>query len=141
VTSGHKILTHKGWVQIKDIKTSNLVAILDRFNFPKLDSIVWDKNLSFTCVLSVKIKYYSKVYDAWVPGAGNFICNDIVVHNSIEQDADVVLMLYRESYYSSSAKESGTEIIIAKQRNGPIGSINLIVDAKLVSFSNFVLLD
>lgn len=142
LTYSHKLLTNKGWVRLKNIQSTTLVGVLDKFNFAKHKTAIWNKNLSFVAILSIKLKSYLKVYDASVPGTGNFACNDIMVHNSIEQDADVVLMLYREGYYSPSAIENNvTEVIIAKQRNGPIGTINLIFDTKLVSFSNFVLLE
>ena len=48
-------------------------------------------------------------------------------------------MLYRENYYSpSKRKENISELIIAKQRNGPTGNIKLIFDPKIVAFSNFI---
>jgi replicative DNA helicase len=71
------------------------------------------------------------VYDLTVPGPKNFVANDIVVHNSIEQDADVVAFIYRAERYGITVDEQGNstegiaEIIIGKQRNGPIGSVEL----------------
>ena len=54
------------------------------------------------------------------------ILSDLRDSGSIEQDADLVLMLYRESYYNSKAKQDEntdiTELIITKQRNGPNGT-------------------
>lgn len=70
------------------------------------------------------------------------ILSDLRESGSIEQDADLVLMLYRESYYfsqtSSSENHSTTpvELIIAKQRNGPVGTIELEFDPKRTKFSN-----
>ena len=69
--------------------------------------------------------------------------SDLRESGSIEQDADLVLMLYRKNYYNLNQMErddsdySLTELIIAKQRNGPIGSIKLRFDEKLTKFSNF----
>jgi replicative DNA helicase len=64
------------------------------------------------------------------------ILSDLRESGSIEQDADIVMMLYRESYYDDklkeAVKESGTErleINIAKQRNGAIGRIYLGFEA------------
>lgn len=45
----------------------------------------------------------SKVYDATVLGAHNFVANGIAVHNSIEQDADMVMLLHRESVYEADS--------------------------------------
>ena len=71
------------------------------------------------------------------------ILSDLRESGSIEQDADLVLMLYRESYYNSTEKETElnlldhTELIIAKQRNGPLGNIKLKFDPNRTKFLNF----
>lgn len=55
----------------------------------------------------------------------------------IEQDADVVMLLFREDYYRPDTERKGiTDVIIAKQRNGPIGTIELAWNAGLVTFNN-----
>ena len=66
------------------------------------------------------------------------ILSDLRESGSIEQDADLVLMLYRNKYYNSNTDEQSdlTELNIAKQRNGPIGRINLRFDEKLTKFLN-----
>ena len=71
------------------------------------------------------------------------ILSDLRESGSIEQDADLVLMLYRESYYNSIEIETETksidhaELIIAKQRNGPIGTIDLQFNSKQTKFLNY----
>ncbi len=61
--------------------------------------------------------------------------SDLRDSGSIEQDADVVLFIYREDFYQEhSNRENIAEIIIAKHRNGPIGKIELYFDAPRVSF-------
>ena len=69
------------------------------------------------------------------------ILSDLRESGSIEQDADLVLMLYRESYYNltdDNEKTSDlTELIIAKQRNGPIGTIRLQFDARYTKFFDY----
>ena len=66
------------------------------------------------------------------------ILSDLRESGSIEQDADVVLMLYRENYYSSnsSTTDNSVQLIISKQRNGPTGTVNLQFDPKLMRFSD-----
>jgi replicative DNA helicase len=67
----------------------------------------------------------------------NFIANDINLHNSIEQDADVVMFIYREEVYKpETEKQNIAEIIIGKQRNGPIGSVELIFLKQLTRFED-----
>ena len=75
------------------------------------------------------------------------ILSDLRESGSIEQDADLVLMLYRESYYASQNTNLNQhqtnliELIIAKQRNGPIGTIELEFDPKRTKFSNISQVD
>ena len=52
--------------------------------------------------------------------------SDLRDSGSIEQDADVVMFLHREAYYDQTSVETSTaEVIIAKQRNGPLGTVKL----------------
>ena len=79
----------------------------------------------------------SQSYDIEVSRAANYLSKNILSHNSIEQDADIVLMLYRDDYYNKNTDQPGlTEVILAKHRNGPIGTINLIFDSKSLNFKN-----
>ena len=69
------------------------------------------------------------------------ILSDLKESGSIEQDADLVLMLYRESYYNYkeiSIENDTTELIVAKHRNGSVGTIELNFDAKITKFRNFI---
>ncbi|UVI30304.1 replicative DNA helicase [Paenibacillus spongiae] len=65
--------------------------------------------------------------------------SDLRESGSIEQDADIVAFLYRDDYYNQDTeKKNIIEIIIAKQRNGPVGTVELVF---LKSFNKFVGLD
>lgn len=62
--------------------------------------------------------------------------SDLRESGSLEQDADIVLFLYRESYYKSDAEnKSLTELIIAKHRNGPTGGVNLNFKNETMTFT------
>ena len=69
------------------------------------------------------------------------ILSDLRESGSIEQDADLVLMVYRESYYNAetitSNEKNLVELIIAKHRNGPVGVIELEFDSKYTKFLNY----
>ena len=63
--------------------------------------------------------------------------SDLRESGSLEQDADVVLFIYREDKYRADPSNQGiAEIIIAKHRNGPVGAVKLRFDEKTVSFSD-----
>lgn len=65
--------------------------------------------------------------------------SDLRESGSIEQDADIVAFLYRDDYYDKNSEKEGIiEIIIAKQRNGPVGTVEL---AFLKNYNKFVSLD
>jgi replicative DNA helicase len=93
--------------------------------------IFWDE------IASIKPLGIEEVYDATVPGTHNFVANGIIVENSLEQDADVVLFIYREDRYRpETPRKNIADIIIAKHRNGPVGSVELYFDERIVSFRN-----
>ncbi|MHB8437711.1 MAG: replicative DNA helicase [Acidimicrobiales bacterium] len=77
------------------------------------------------------------VYDATVLEHHNFLANGIVAHNSIEQDADVVMFIYRDDVYNPESEDRGkAEIIIAKHRNGPTGHAYLAFVDHYARFAN-----
>jgi len=64
--------------------------------------------------------------------------SDLRESGSIEQDADVVALMYQKGYYDSDNDDGNTELIVAKQRHGPCGTVPLRFDAAVGDFSEWV---
>ncbi|MCI0396256.1 MAG: intein-containing replicative DNA helicase, partial [Chloroflexi bacterium] len=92
----------------------------------------WDE------IVAIEADGEGEVFDLTVPGPHNFVANDVVAHNSIEQDADIVMFIYRDEYYNPDTTERPNiaEVSIAKHRNGPTAVIDLYWHGKLATFRN-----
>jgi replicative DNA helicase len=62
--------------------------------------------------------------------------SDLRSSGSIEQDADIIIMIYRDSYYNTNSTDPKTELIVNKNRNGPTGTVKMIFDPALTKFKN-----
>ncbi|MBI4235530.1 replicative DNA helicase [Candidatus Peregrinibacteria bacterium] len=91
--------------------------------------IYWDE------IVEIKELQTEEVFDATVPDTHNFVANDFIVHNSIEQDSDVVIMMYREDYYEEDTERKGiTDLFIRKHRNGPTGHFEMVFKKAQLTF-------
>jgi replicative DNA helicase len=84
------------------------------------NDVFWDK------IVSIEPLGPQPVYDATVKETHNFVANGINAHNSIEQDADVVILLHREDAYERESPRAGeADLIVAKHRNGPTATVTV----------------
>ena len=85
-----------------------------------VNDLLWDE------VVEITDEGEQEVFDATVVGTHNFVANGIAVHNSIEQDADIVILLHREDAYERESPRAGeADLIVAKHRNGPTDVITV----------------
>lgn len=87
---------------------------------PARDDVFWDR------VVAIEPLGSRPVYDATVKGTHNFVADGIIAHNSIEQDADMVILLHREDAYEPESPRAGeADLIVAKHRNGPTATVTV----------------
>jgi replicative DNA helicase len=85
-----------------------------------VNDLWWDK------IVSIEQGAEEEVFDATVLGGHNFIANGIALHNSIEQDADMVMMIHREDMYEKESPRAGeADIMLVKHRNGPTANVTV----------------
>jgi replicative DNA helicase len=93
--------------------------------------------LDWAEVVSIEPDGDDDVYDLTVEGLHSFVAEDIVVHNSIEQDADLVFFIYRDEYYNDETDQQGiAEIHLAKHRNGPTGTEKVAFMSRYAKFAD-----
>jgi replicative DNA helicase len=84
-----------------------------------VSDVYWDE------IKSIEPDGVDDVYDLTVEDLHNFVAGNVILHNSIEQDADMVMFLFRPEYYKSDDRPGIAEVIVSKHRNGPTGTIEL----------------
>lgn len=148
-TANHRFLTLDGWKALADLSPGNRLATprqargarlagpLEALDQPRAaeralatammtSPALSESDVFWDAITSITPLGVQPVFDATVLGTHNFIANGIVAHNSIEQDADVVMFIYREVVYKPDTQEPGkAQLIVAKQRNGPTDDVDL----------------
>jgi replicative DNA helicase len=120
-----------------NVSRHRALRVADAVDIPELrqlsqSDIYWDE------IISIELEGNEEVFDLTVQNYSNFEAEGFIVHNSIEQDADVVAFIYREDYYKPDDENAGiAEIILAKQRNGPIGTVKLAFLKEFTRFENY----
>jgi replicative DNA helicase len=96
--------------------------------------VYWDE------IIAIVPDGEAEVYDLTVDELHNFVAGDFTVHNSIEQDADIVMFIYRDDVYNPETERKNiADIIVAKHRNGPVGEVSLFFQASQTRFHDLEL--
>ncbi|MBN1201815.1 MAG: replicative DNA helicase [Anaerolineae bacterium] len=143
-SGNHKFLTIHGWKCLDELTADDHITIPRTIPGSSSQTIRgnestrlagsdahWDR------IASVEPDREEDVFDLTVPGPHNFIADGIFAHNSIEQDADVVMFIFREEVYNENTERPNqADIIVAKHRNGPTNTVTLFFRKELTQFAN-----
>lgn len=117
-------------------RLEEVISALDTHDLDMMamNDLYWDR------IVSIEEDGVEEVFDATVVGAHNFVANGVTVHNSIEQDADMVILLHREDVYDKESPRAGeADVIVAKHRNGPTKTIVVAFQGHYSRFANMAL--
>lgn len=94
-----------------------------------MSDVYWDQ------IACIEADGEEQVYDLTIDKYHNFVSCNTITHNSIEQDADAVMFLYRDVIYNEATEfPNQADIIVAKHRNGPTGVISLYFEPTITKF-------
>ncbi|MFD4458478.1 replicative DNA helicase [Nocardia sp. NPDC058480] len=112
-------------------RLARVAAVLDNADIDMLatNDVFWDKIVEITSLGE------QDVYDGTVPGTHNFVAQGISAHNSLEQDADMVILLHRPDAIERDDPRGGeADLIVGKHRNGPTATITVAHQLHLSRF-------
>ncbi|WP_406234655.1 replicative DNA helicase [Nocardia sp. NBC_01009] len=112
-------------------RLARVAAVLDdaEIDMFATNDVFWDRIVEITSLSE------QDVYDGTVPGTNNFVAQGISVHNSLEQDADMVILLHRPDAIERDDPRGGeADLILGKHRNGPTATITVAHQLHLSRF-------
>ncbi len=161
-TANHKFLSESGWKRLDELGIGERIAAVPEIQSPsrlrpglrmrnesgsnqhrqaQMALVLPDQaGVFYDPVASIEADGIEDVYDLTVPVYHNFAANGLIVHNSIEQDADVVIFVYREDYYNEETdRQNIADLMVAKHRHGTTGTVSLYFRKELTQFRDLEL--
>nr|YP_009397104.1 Replication helicase subunit [Spyridia filamentosa]ARW66290.1 Replication helicase subunit [Spyridia filamentosa] len=124
-THNHQYFCRNTWIQQSDCSENSTIETSQ------------SKHRTNLYIVQIIAFQYKKTYDININSFFYFKCNNIILHNSIEQDADIVIMLHEQSKEEYKNTENKIiDITLCKNRNGPTGSFQLMFSSKSTNFNN-----
>jgi replicative DNA helicase len=163
-TGNHKFLAFDGWRRLDDMAPGMRIAVPRRLN--DASEVLEDTELvpatatggvatqvvkritpqvagltigdvQFHEIESLELDGMEEVYDLTVDDLHSFVADNVIVHNSLEQDADLVFFIYRDDYYDTESDQQGlAELHLAKHRNGPTDTVKLSFLKRFAKFAD-----
>ncbi|HEX8782312.1 MAG TPA: LAGLIDADG family homing endonuclease [Steroidobacteraceae bacterium] len=115
--------------------TASDAELLDSREPEESSDLFWDR------IVAITAEGEEDVFDLTVPGPACWLADGIASHNSgsLEQDSDMILLIYREEVYDRNTTKKGiAEIGLVKHRNGEIGTFLLTFQGQYTRFANYV---
>jgi replicative DNA helicase len=120
----------------QNVSRGRAARVADVVQSPELKSLA-KSDIYWDSIQSILPDGEEPVFDLTVPSHHNFVANNIIVHNSLEQDADIVMFIHRpEEYAEDELRKNIVQIKVLKHRNGPVGNVELIFRSALAKFEN-----
>ena len=118
------------WHRVRDLLVGKVLGDLEIHDLATSD-VFWDE------VVEIASIGEQDVYDGTVPGTNCFVAQGISLHNSLEQDADMVILLHRPDAFERDDPRGGeADLIVGKHRNGPTKTITVAHQLHLSRFTN-----
>jgi replicative DNA helicase len=167
-TANHRFLTVEGWRRLDDLSPGMHIALPSPSNHSGPNTAYGGSTIDESHVgreraggvaeivaseelrrLAVSDVYWDRieaiepggeaeVFDLTVDRLHNFVCEGVISHNTIEQDADLVMFIYRDEYYDHESEREGiADLIISKHRNGGLGNVELAFQKEFPRFMSY----
>jgi replicative DNA helicase len=126
-TAEHRFYVQGDWIKLKDLQIGQFLSIFDQ------------NGLQEVRIVEIISQGEKDVFDLTVPQTACWFGNHVLTHNSgaIEQDADIVVFIYRDEVYNKETDKKGiAELIVAKHRAGETKTVELKWNPEFTEFAN-----